>query len=316
MKNKIMKDKFNNKLISLIVYIILIVLTSSLILGIINGDNKTFFGYTFRIVVTGSMEPVIKVNSISVIKACDIKDLEVGDIVCFNYSQDIVHRVIEKTTNEVGELIIHTQGDANDMPDSIEINSDMVVGKVVKTFNSVAPIIDRYSITPGQFDSMLFARNIILYGLLIGAVVLIASWIISLVVTTIKSFRQEDNLQSALDLYISDIDELLIYKEILMELRNVTESTIEEVKNSDTDKIKFKFNLKAIGNKIARAKAEIEIKNFHNEVKGFKRSIRNSLYLDRVCHLLQKEEQKEKEESITSISDVIKYANEFSNKDN
>ena len=307
MRSKALKSKLNNKVISAVTYIALIILTLCLMISIINGDSKTFFGYTFRIVVTGSMEPSIKVNSVSIIKTCNIDDLDVGDIACFNYSQDIIHRVIEKTTNENGELIIHTKGDANEMPDSVEINSDMVVGKVVKTFNVLAPIIDKYSITPGQFDSMLFARNIVIYGIIVILVVFTVSWLISLILTIIKSFKQKDNLYKTLDILIDDIDDLIIYKEILMELRETSNNNIKESTNK-----RFKLDINAIGDKIAKAKIEMEIRAFHSEVNSFKNNIKNSLCIARICSMI-KEEQKDK--SLKTISDIIKYTKNFNNKD-
>lgn len=290
-KKNVLKNKLNNRMILFIVYLILIVLLTSGLIGFMNGSTKSIFGYTFRIVVTGSMEPNIKTNSLNIIKICDIEDIEVGDILCFNYSQDIVHRVVEKTTNSDGVTVLHTKGDANEMPDSIEINSEMVVGKVVKTFNEVASIIDKYSIYPGQIDGISLARTIIVYGLIIGFIVLILSWLVTILSILIKSFKKETKFNKNIDKYIEDIDELILYRELLLELRD------KEVENSAETRFAF------IGNRLARAKAELEIRNLHYSIKDFKKSIKQCLYINKLGTLMDKEENKEPEQS---ISDIIK----------
>ena len=324
-KNNILANKLNNRIIGLVAYLVVVVCTVVFLMQLIDGNKNYLFGYTARIVVSGSMEPEIKVNSLTIIKKCDIQNIKKNDIVCFNYSQDIIHRVVEKTKNDNGELVIHTKGDANKMPDSIEINSDMVVGKVVKTFNNVAPIIDKYSITPGQFDMIAFMRSIIIYGLILGVIIFIVSWFISIIFSIIKSFKKKDNLRKELDTYIEDIDDLMIYMELIDEMLaikkdkqiNLDEKQInsedkqinsdekqinleeEQIKLNITHKISNKIRVKIpsiqyIGNKLARAKIELELKAFHNEIKGFKRSIKHSLYINKVCELLEENISKDK----------------------
>ena len=108
---------FMRQLFIMLVYVIISIFLLSIAIGILTGHRKSLFGYTARVVVSGSMEPSIKTNSISIIKLCDIKDIHVNDVVCFNYSQDVVHRVIEIKTNEDGDIILHTKGDANEKAD-------------------------------------------------------------------------------------------------------------------------------------------------------------------------------------------------------
>ena len=73
-KNKI-KRKNKSIILKLLLYIIIILLFSVFLLDFSNDKNKTIFGYTARIVVTGSMEPSIKVNSLNIIKRCDINQI-------------------------------------------------------------------------------------------------------------------------------------------------------------------------------------------------------------------------------------------------
>jgi signal peptidase len=79
-------------------------------------------------VYTGSMEPVIPVGGLVVIKPVDPGTLRTGDIICFKFSEaiSITHRIV-KITNE-GFL---TKGDANENLDQWTVENEEVVGKVL-----------------------------------------------------------------------------------------------------------------------------------------------------------------------------------------
>lgn len=100
----------------------------SMLTFILTGSDS-IFGYTVRIVISGSMEPTIPVYTVNIVKKCDISDIRRGDIILYNYKSDIIHRVIDINTD--GSLI--TQGDANEVPDEISVSADMFIGKVTKT---------------------------------------------------------------------------------------------------------------------------------------------------------------------------------------
>ena len=63
---------------------------------------------------TGSMKPIIDVGAHGIrIKPNNVKDIEIGDIISFRSGNKlIVHRVIEKGTDETGIYFI-TKGDGN-----------------------------------------------------------------------------------------------------------------------------------------------------------------------------------------------------------
>ena len=137
----------NIQVFGLIVRIFVTVCVAILVLVVVTNRDRAIFGYYFRIVITGSMEPTINVNSLNVIKKVDIEDIKKGDIICFKSTSDIIHRVIEIVKLDTGEIILHTKGDANDKPDCVEVNKKMLRGKVVYTFNGLAAFIDKYSIS-------------------------------------------------------------------------------------------------------------------------------------------------------------------------
>lgn len=295
MKNyKQVKKKIDKQIISIVLYLAFVVLFASLLLQMINGNkNDNFFGYTLRIVVSGSMEPEIKVNSVSIVKICDINDIEVNDIVCFNYIQDIVHRVIDKKVNESGILVLNTKGDANDMPDSIEVTSDMIVGKVVKTFNGLAPIIDKYSITPGNINSIELTKSIMIYGITIGIIILAVIYVLNSIINMIKSLIKSKNFNEQMEQYITDIDELILYRDII---KNVVES---DVKNNIDHRFEF------IGNRIARAKLLMECKHLHSEIKSFKKSVKHCVFVSKLFETFDINDNNIRNMSMQDIIDKV-----------
>ena len=132
----------NIKTFGMIIRIFAAMCLAILLFELVTNKDRAIFGYYFRIVITGSMEPTIKVNSLNVIKKVDIKDIKKGDIICFKSTSDIIHRVIEVVKLDTGEIILHTKGDANNKPDCVDINEEMLRGKVVYTFNGLATFID------------------------------------------------------------------------------------------------------------------------------------------------------------------------------
>lgn len=98
--------------------------------------DKALFGIRYYTVLTGSMEPTYKVGDMIFVKLTEPKDINVGDVITFNPSQDsdayLTHRVIEKYDNYEGTGVtcFRTQGDANKSEDSFLIDGDRVIGTV------------------------------------------------------------------------------------------------------------------------------------------------------------------------------------------
>jgi signal peptidase I len=93
----------------------------------------------FYVVSSGSMEPVLQVNDVLIVRdGGSFDDLSVGDIIVFNKpvggDRVIVHRIVEIIPRDDGDSIIRTKGDAN--PSSIPgtdfpITSEDYIGKVI-----------------------------------------------------------------------------------------------------------------------------------------------------------------------------------------
>lgn len=98
------------------------------------GRSPTFFGYSFSIVATGSMEPEIPVGSLLIVKSAVIETVEVGDNIVFIAlggsvaGERVVHEVIVKGYDEQGLYFI-TKGKNNALPDVDKVRESNFVGK-------------------------------------------------------------------------------------------------------------------------------------------------------------------------------------------
>lgn len=102
----------------------------------------------FYVVSSGSMEPVLKVNDVLLVRDGGSFDkLKVGDIIVFNRPEGgdrvIVHRIIEILEGNDGDRVIRTKGDAN--PSSIPgtdfpITRDDYIGSVISVIPGVGLI--------------------------------------------------------------------------------------------------------------------------------------------------------------------------------
>lgn len=104
-----------------------------------NKEGIFFLGYKPIVIISESMEPVMKVNGVSVLKQeNNISNIVTGDIIMFNTESHglVMHRVIDK--DEYGLI---TKGDNNLYPDTWRVTNSDLKGKVVKTYNFVADCI-------------------------------------------------------------------------------------------------------------------------------------------------------------------------------
>lgn len=85
----------------------------------------SFFGHKPLVVISGSMEPILKVGGVLYYHEQDITSFKKNDILVYKTDKHIIsHRIVEKTEN--GFL---TKGDANKTVDINEINNNQVLGK-------------------------------------------------------------------------------------------------------------------------------------------------------------------------------------------
>lgn len=96
-----------------------------------NLEEAYLFGYKPVLVLTGSMEPTLKTNSVAVVKKIDYNEVKKNDILMYKIEDKIItHRVIEKNKNG-----IITKGDNNQSKDAYLIKKENVKGIVVYKLN-------------------------------------------------------------------------------------------------------------------------------------------------------------------------------------
>ena len=127
-----MKKKKKIDFVMIILVIVLLILLFFLAeLKLFGKRYINFFGYTVFQVVTGSMDPIIKIDDIVIVKLTN--DVKEDDIITYKSNDNfITHRIIKKNDDE-----IITKGDANNTEDA-PILQDDVVGKVVYIISNVA----------------------------------------------------------------------------------------------------------------------------------------------------------------------------------
>lgn len=78
------------------------------------------FGWGVNPVMSGSMEPALKVGGVVVSKPIPFGEVREGDIISFRFAgqrEVITHRVIRIIKDESGKTWLQTKGDANEDPD-------------------------------------------------------------------------------------------------------------------------------------------------------------------------------------------------------
>ncbi len=118
------------------VMIVLIIILLLAIYGIVQikvfGKRYVnYFGYTAFQVITGSMQPTIKIKDVVFEKIT--KNVEIGDIATFKYGNEYVtHRVIDKYDG-----FIVTKGDFNNSQDD-PVPVENIIGKVIFIVSNVS----------------------------------------------------------------------------------------------------------------------------------------------------------------------------------
>lgn len=107
-------------------YLALVVIIAVLLLPLLPTEQKL----SSYVIVSGSMEPTIKMGSVSVVQKVDVVDINVGDIIAFkspeNAETTIVHRLVDKK----GEEFV-TRGDNNNSADNWVLTADKIQGRVM-----------------------------------------------------------------------------------------------------------------------------------------------------------------------------------------
>lgn len=164
-----------------------------------NNRSLNLLGYRPVLVVSGSMLPSIQINSMSIMQYCHIDDIEVGDVIMYYHPTmkiNITHRCIAKDIDTyTGDEYLTVKGDANGIEDNIRVTDELIVGKLVKTFNTTAPYISLLmdDSQTGTVKKTTFFIFIIMLASLITTVILILGFIRNILrIAYYVIFRQHD----------------------------------------------------------------------------------------------------------------------------
>lgn len=110
-----------------------------IIINVMSANNKSIFGFRIYRVVSGSMNPYLKIGDFIIIKKQNKYDT--GDIITYdvNHEYVVTHRIVLINGDE-----IITKGDANNTNDN-PIIEQQIVGKVIFKIRSINYI--RYLLT-------------------------------------------------------------------------------------------------------------------------------------------------------------------------
>ena len=145
-KKKIEKAEKRRKIIKFILYIIIIpviLYNVSLIIFSMTNKNETpnFLGVKAFVIVSGSMEPDLKVSDVAIVKKCEQNDLKENDIISFRSGQSIItHRIIQIMETENGVQYI-TKGDNNNVRDSGTVKFEDVEGKYIGKISNLGKAV-------------------------------------------------------------------------------------------------------------------------------------------------------------------------------
>ncbi len=120
-----------------------------------NPEEAYLFGYKPVLVLTGSMEPTMKVNGVAIVKKATFDEVKEDDILMYQIGDKMItHRIIEKTDKG-----IVTKGDNNNSEDAYVLTDENVKAKVVAIWNWTHVPLD--DIFPEGFGNEVNKRGII-----------------------------------------------------------------------------------------------------------------------------------------------------------
>ena len=128
-----------------LICLLLVVLAINISIIIQANKNKDkvpqVFGYKPFVVLSGSMNPEIKVGDLVLVKEVDVNELKEKDIIAYRDAKDKVttHRIVQ-VINDEGNLSFITKGDANNAEDAA-IDASQVEGKYEKRYPGIGNAI-------------------------------------------------------------------------------------------------------------------------------------------------------------------------------
>jgi signal peptidase len=102
---------------------------------VLSGVVPTYVGFQSFTVLSGSMEPNLKIGALAVVQSTPSDQLKVGDVITYRTPAQpdvvITHRLMSIQPGSDGNFQFETKGDANAVSDLVAVIPTAVLGKVV-----------------------------------------------------------------------------------------------------------------------------------------------------------------------------------------
>lgn len=146
LSERIKKKKNRKKIISNTFFVILVLF---LIFNIIIVVQTTFnskkvpniFGYKAFSITTGSMEPVIQINDLIIVKEYEPDEIKQGDIISYQKDETIITHRVERKIEENSNVYYITKGDDNYILDEQKVEHVDVEGRYILRIPKLGKIV-------------------------------------------------------------------------------------------------------------------------------------------------------------------------------
>lgn len=134
-----------------------------------NPNEAFLLGYKPVYVMTGSMEPTLRVNGVVIIKKAEYDEINIDDIVMYEIDDKMItHRVVEITDDG-----IRTKGDNNNVQDAYLLQPENIRGKAVSIWNWTATVVNKWNSPQGRTQIIIIAIFIVCVFLLLAGIKII-----------------------------------------------------------------------------------------------------------------------------------------------
>ncbi len=193
-----------------------------------------FFGYSFHVIQSPSMEPAIKVGDLVIVKQVPFDQINVGDDILFRcedsslpvYGMFVVHRVKETTETEG---VYWTYGINNNGRD--DAVPSKAKGKVVSVNSSLG----------GLFTFVTNGRNILFVVAIFGAAIFIVMQVCSVISNSVNLKKEKDKEELEKDSELRDrikkeVEAELLSGEKANKSGDIDATTTEDTNNQEEHK--------------------------------------------------------------------------------
>lgn len=262
MKKRRIKNRlrfFQNSVYNSILILFILFFSFIIVNGLLhNGDLNQSFIFNKRptIIITGSMEPVVKVNGIVVLEPVEFSNIEVGDIIRYNSNMgySVLHRVIEKT-----DSYLVTKGDANKVADTLPVLPEQITGRVSEIHNEYSGLLT-FLFGRFEYDNVMgsifrFCLGLILLGICISIVVSIFIIIFEMISTTLTFKKYKSS-------FVKEMNYWQVYNfDINRQVQIADEYLLEYKKSNFFKKILLSFKFRRYYNGLCNIEKEVKKTN-------------------------------------------------------